>query len=170
MSQKDVVDSYASMIEISQKLAVEVRTSALTRLVWFVAIAGYVLLNAKPLWEALSGHTFSGSGIFWLSLPWVVSAFLGVITHFIVDEVSTRDNVYFTSKKTAVDLHKLKVEEGKEDPNEFIQIMNDTFPGIKEAKIALDRYARIGKWLERLTFLSLVFGFIWSLVGPLLLH
>jgi hypothetical protein len=105
----------------------------------------------------------------WLSVPWVLSAFLGVITHFLIDEVAAKDDLYFTKKLAAIDLHRIDAKDGKANPDEMLQIVRDTYPDIEQAKKAVDTWSFWSRWFERLTFTSLVVGFIWAIVGPLVL-
>jgi len=120
-------------------------------------------------WEALGGRQFSGIELFWLSLPWVVSVLLSVITHFVIDEMGVRDDVLFTKKLTAIDHHRINIVEGKENPEEMLQIINDTHPYYKDDLKSVNRWSGLAKWLERCTFATLVIGFIWAVVGPLIL-
>lgn len=169
MSQKDIVESYEKVFLSFREPIRETRASARERLVWFVGIAGYALLNAKVYWEALGGRQFSGEEIFWLSLPWAFSAFLSVVTHFVIDEAGVRDDILFTKKLAAIDLHRIDLEEGKANLNEMVQIFSDTHPDYIDIKKSSDKWSSFAKWLERITFATLVSGFIWALVGPLIL-
>jgi hypothetical protein len=167
--KKEIVESYEKVFLSFREPIRETRTSARARLVWFVGIAGYALLNAKVYWEALGGRQFSGIELFWLSLPWVLSALLSVITHFIIDEVGVRDDILFTKKMAAIDLHRIDIIEAKDNPKEMLQIINDTHPDYKAIVKSVNRWAGLAEWLERCSFATLVMGFIWAVVGPLCL-
>lgn len=169
MNNKEFVESYEKVFLTFREPMRETRTSARTRLVWFVGIAGYALLNAKVYWEALGNRQFSGTELFWLSLPWIVSALLSVITHFVIDEVGIRDDVLFAKKLATIDLHRIHIVEGKENPEEMLQILNDTHPVYKDNIESVNRWSGLAKWLERCTFATLVIGFIWAVIGPLIL-
>jgi hypothetical protein len=169
MSRKEWVESYSRMHEASYKLAVEIRKSAMTRLVWFTAISGYALINGRLFWETVRGQSLTGVVLFWLSLPWGVSALLSIVTHFFVDEFNQRESQSFITKQSALDQLRIKHEEGKENPQEFRKILYDDFPGVKEAKASADRFEFVVRWLERATFFSLMVSFIWTVIGPLLL-
>jgi hypothetical protein len=169
MGKKEIVESYEKVFLSIREPIFKTRTSARERLVWFVGIAGYALLNAKAFWDALGNCQFIGIELFWLSLPWVISALFSVITHFIIDEVGIRDDIFFTQKLAAIDLHKIDIEEGKDDPSEMLQIINDTHPDYKDTKNSVDRWSSLARWMERGAFTTLVIGFIWAVVGPLVL-
>lgn len=140
MSGKEWVESFSRMHKNSYKLAVEIRKSAMTRLVWFTAISGYVLINGRLFWEAVREHPLAGVVLFWLSVPWGISAFFSIVTHFFVDELNQRENQFFITKQSALDQLIIKHEEGKENPQEFRQILYDNFPGVKEVKTSVDRF------------------------------
>ena len=169
MRKQDIVESYEKVFLTIREPIRETRTSARTRLVWFVGIAGYALLNAKGYWEALGGRQFSRIELFWLSLPWVVSALLSVITHFVIDEVGVKDDIFFTLKLAALDLHRINIVEGKDNPEEMLQIFKDTHPDYKDILKSVNRWSGLAKWLERCAFATLVIGIIWAVVGPLIL-
>jgi hypothetical protein len=169
MSKKDIVESYEKIFLSFRDPVFKTRASARERLVWFVGIAGYALLNAKVFWDALGNRQFVGIQLFWLSLPWVVSALLSVITHFVIDEVGIRDDILFTQKLAAIDLHKIDIEEGKDNPDEMLQIINDIHPDYKETRKSVDRWSSLARWMERSAFATLVIGFIWAIIGPLVL-
>lgn len=169
MSQKDILESYEKVFLSFREPIQKTRASARERLVWFVGIAGYAILNAKVYWEALGGRTFTGIEIFWLSLPWALSAFLSVITHFVIDEAGARDDILFTKKLATIDLYKIDIEEGKADLAKILRIFNDTHPDYIEIKKSSDKWSSFAKWLERITFAALVSGFIWALIGPMIL-
>ena len=113
MSQKDIMESYEKVFLTFREPIRETRASARQRLVWFVGIAGYATLNAKVYWEALGNRQFLGIEIFWLSLPWALSAFLSVITHFVIDEAGAKDDLLFTKKLATIDLYKIGDNSGK---------------------------------------------------------
>jgi hypothetical protein len=169
MGKKEIVESYEKVFLSFREPIQASRSSARARLVWFVGIAGYALLNAKGYWEALGGRQFSGIELFWLSLPWTISALLSVVTHFVIDEVGSRDDLLFTKKLAAIDLHRINIEDGNDNPEEMIQIFNDTHPDYKGTVKLVNRWSGFAKWLERCTFAALVIGFIWAVVGPLIL-
>ena len=169
MGEKEVVESYARQFGTFRPLAEQARSSARSRLVWFVALSGFVILNGKPLWDSIAGRAFTGVPLALLVLPWVIAAFVAVITHFIIDEVKVRDDLYAVKKAAAIDLYLENLQEGDADPREMLAIINDTSGDLKEAKSQSDRYATLARNLERVTFFLILVGFIWSLVGPFVL-
>jgi hypothetical protein len=169
MGSQEVVASYARLFVESRKMVAEIRSSARTRLVWFVAVAGFAFLNGPPFWSAIASRTFAGTDLVLLALPWAMSALLAVVTHFFVDEAAVKDDRYFVQKLAMVDLHLEAIKEGEDDPLEMLQIIDGTHTDLKKPKAAAERYACWARWLERITFALLVLGFIWSLAIPLVL-
>ncbi len=60
MGEREVVESYARQFATFGPMVEQVRSSARSRLVWFVALAGFVILNGKSLWDPLAGSSFTG--------------------------------------------------------------------------------------------------------------
>jgi hypothetical protein len=169
MGKKEIVESYEKVFLSFREPIKESRTSAKTRLVWFVGIAGYALLNAGPLSSAIAPHKLAGPSLLWLSLPWLLTALLGVVTHFLIDEAASRDDVFFAKKLAAIDLHRIAVTDGRDDPKEMLSIIDDTHPELKGAKQDTENWPAAARWLERATFAALVIGLFWAVIGPLLL-
>ena len=134
MTRLEVVESYFQTFSKSREFVSQTRASALTRLVWFVAISGYVLINGEPYWAKLAGKPLNTEQLFILSLPWLFAVFFSVVTHFLVDEVQVRDDKYFINKLATIDLHRIRVKEETEDPNEMKQLIEDTHPAFSEIK------------------------------------
>ncbi len=169
MSIKGVVDSYRRIFEGTREIAESTRLSAKTRLVWFVAISGFAVLNGKKLWDSIAPGEFIGLALVMLSLPWVLAAIFAVITHFIIDEAMVKDDNYYLKKLALIDLHMESIEHGDADPNEMSEIINDTHSDLEDAKKASDVWGNAARWLERITFIFVVLGFVWSMIGPFLL-
>ncbi|NOT04911.1 MAG: hypothetical protein HOP27_09975 [Anaerolineales bacterium] len=169
MGEKQIVESFARQSAAFRPLAQQVRSGARSRMVWFVALCGFVILNGKTLWDSIAQAYFSGLPLALLIFPWVIAALFAVITHFIIDEVDARDNLYIAHQSAALDLYLESLDEGDADPREMIAIMHDSTDELKAAKSELDKYSKRAQLFERITFACVVAGFVWSLVGPFLL-
>jgi len=169
LETKDVVESYSRIFGGFREIAEETRASARSRLVWFVAIAGFAILNGKKIWDPIADGEFTGIALALLALPWAISALLAVITHFIIDEAGVKDDHYYVMKLAAIDLHLESVKHGDADHMEMIKIINDTHPDLAEPKKMSEKWGNAAKWLERTTFFILVAGFLWALIGPFVL-
>ena len=166
MSEIEIVESYLKTIERHPEIVQETRRSTLSRMVWIAGITGFVLLNAQSLWEALIERSLSGQEAFWLSLPWVATAMLAVLTHILIDEVKVRDDEAFEEKMVAVELWLIDAKERGPNDLEMIAILNDSTPEIKKASEKLAPWVSWASRLERLTFVALLISFLWALVGP----
>jgi hypothetical protein len=170
MGTEQVVESYLRVFSGFKEIAESTRSSARTRLVWFVAIAGFAALNGKPFWDELGRVQFRGILLASLAAPWIVSALLAVITHFVIDEVKVKDDDYYVRKLAAIELHLESEKAGDADPANMVAIINDTHPDLKEASRQNNLWMKRAAWLERVTFGLLILGFIWSLIGPFILR
>ncbi len=94
---------------------------------------------------------------------------MAVVTHFVIDEAKVKDDLYAVKKAAAIDLYLESLIEGNADPREMLAIINDTSEDLKSPKAASERYSRLARTLERVTFLILILGFLWSVFGPFLL-
>jgi len=169
MTRLEVVESYFQTFSKSREFVSQTRASALTRLVWFVAISGYVLINGEPYWAKLAGKPLNTEQLFILSLPWLFAVFFSVVTHFLVDEVQVRDDKYFINKLATIDLHRIRVKEETEDPNEMKQLIEDTHPAFSEIKASLNKGLCWAKWFERLAFISILVGLVLAVVYPMMI-
>jgi hypothetical protein len=166
MNEIEIVESFIKTIERRFKIVQETRHSALSRLVWIVAIAGFVLLNGRSLWDVLVEQSLRGQEVFWLSFPWMVTAMLAVATHILIDELKIRDDDVFEVRRAAVDLWLIDAKESEPNDLEMLAILNDSTPELKKAVKGLSPWICLIKWLERLTFVALFISFLWTLVGP----
>jgi len=167
---EQVVESYLRVFSSFKEIAESTRSSARTRLVWFVAIAGFAVLNGKPLWDELGRVHFRGILLASLAAPWIICALLAVITHFIIDEAKVWDDDYFVRKLAAIELHLEKERAGDASPANMVAIINDTHPDLKEPGHRSNIWRKRAGWLERATFCFLIIGFLWSIIGPFLLR
>ena len=169
MQQDEIVQSLANATQRGIEQYQSLAQASRTRLVWFVGISGFALLNGKQLWDAISNNPLSGIDIFWLSLPWLLSVLFALTTHYLIDKAEIRFNKFFTNKLSLIELHKIQVTSGKDNIEEFTKIIYDEDPDIKKLKNSADRWISWVNRFETLTFASLVFGFIWSILFPLCL-
>jgi len=170
MAEKDIVESYREKIVIARQMGVDGRAATLTRLVWFVGIAGYVLVNGRQLWDGIAGVPLVGFQLFCLTLLWVLSALAAVAAHVLVDEVGAKDNLYFITKLAAIDLYQEALQEANPDPYEMVAIMNDKPANISRFKAASDALARKALVAYQACLWLLGIGFVWSTIFPLWLR
>ena len=169
MRTEEVIESYSRIFGGFYEMAEKTRASAKNRLVWFVAIAGFAILNGKNFWDPVADGEFTGVALALLALPWAIAALLAVVTHFVIDEVGVRDVLFFVKKRAAIDLHLKRVKDGQADHMEMIKIINSTHRDLVEPKKTVERWLCAARWLERIAFIVLALGFLWALIGPFVL-
>ena len=169
MGTVEVVEAYLRVFSGFRDIAESTRNSARNRLLWFVAIAGFAILNGNPLWDGLGRVHFSGILLAALAAPWVLSALFAVVTHFIIDEAKVRDDDYFVKKLTLIELQLEAERANRADPNNMKAIINDTHSDLVEPRRDTERWGNSAKWLERITFWLLIIGFLWAMTGPFIL-
>jgi len=159
-----------SFYEITKRGAEQFKTyinSSKTRLVWFVGISGFALLNGEKLWSKISSTDVEGLNFLWLSLPWLLSILLALISHYVMDQVIIKFNKYTDNKLSMIDLHGNKITRGNFDVEEFELLLYDEHPDLKDLKESTDTYLNWANRFEISSFAFLVFGFIWSVLYPI---
>jgi hypothetical protein len=167
--RKEIVESYLVSLNRSYEFISTLLQSTKTRLVWFVGLAGFGLINAQSYWENLAGIKLSDFRVFWFSLPLISSMVFGIITHFLTDELAIKDFAHLNSKISMLDLHLIKIEQGNEDANEFSLLILDKHPDLKNVRDQVSKYSLWTRWLERITFFLFLFGFVWIVIGPIVI-
>lgn len=159
------VMSYRGGLQRYQSQAAIIRSNALSRMVWFVAIAGYVMFNGKPFLDAIRCGPTLGKTLLVLSLPWAVAAVMAVISHFLMDEASAIDVQVHEGRLAVIDVLILKIQSGRARPEDVVQMLDDKEPNVAREKARLKRWGNAAKWAERATFALLLLCFAWSVVG-----
>jgi hypothetical protein len=143
---------------------------ALTRLVWFVAIAGFALLNVNRLAADIIGEKLTRIQLVLLILPWVFVALSGVVTHYLIGETVAEDNKYYVLMQHTLRAW-LAYPPAKPTVKEVLEILNidetdDDLIVLKKKAAELSEQANT--W-ENITLVGLIFSFLWSVIFPLLL-
>jgi hypothetical protein len=166
----EIVRSFARTVEreIEQRKALVQQTR--TRLVWFVAISGYVLLNGKTLWESIIARTATGSEILMLSAPWLISSLMAFLTHYLCDRAEMNSHKFYSNKLVMIDLHLTDLASEQPDLEMFKSLLFDEAPEIKTLKKDADSLVKKVNTFESLSLLFIVLGFAWSIGIPYLLR
>lgn len=69
MDKVNVLESYAERLSKNQELDASQNKSSASRLVWFVAIAGYAFLNVPMYLKAISEDSVNGMMLIIISAP-----------------------------------------------------------------------------------------------------
>lgn len=158
----DVVIGFCKQLERHYSHISKSNDSAQTRLVWFVAIAGFGLLNSRSFSKEILGHEIVGCDLIILASPWAIAGILGIASHWILGEFTTCEGDYHmwrlnqysfitTNSNTAT----------SEQVNAFIEETESANP---EAKISRDRLYPWAKGTERATFVFLSISFLATVV------
>ena len=173
---KNQIESVYYAFKEHHEFALENIKAMQSRLVWFVGISGYALLNSKSIWESVNGGQVSGLSIVWLSTPWLLCALLGAVTHFLLGQLVKQLNRQRHLRLLSLSLQKGTAiginTEGdlKTELNKIMEVISSESPELKKAEKSVGAWNWWCLLFDRLTFLALVFGFIWSVIGPLILQ
>lgn len=101
-------------------------TPAKTRVVWRVRIESQTMPNAAAPTSVTASHHQAGQSLFWISLPWLLTAHVGVVSHIMIDEAAAREDLSFAMKLAAIDPHRMTIGDSRDDPWDMLSIINDT--------------------------------------------
>ena len=103
-----------------------------------------------------------------ISAPWALTAVFGVITHWILGELASKDNQYYVNLIGSI--YSLIVKKGgKITDQQVLDILNESDSVIQESRKSVRQLEPWVKWMSHLTFFSLSFSILWSIVSVLLL-
>ena len=168
MEKGRFLESYAESLSKRQELVASQNESSAARMVWFVAIAGYAFLNVPIYLKALSEESVSGLMLVLISAPWALTAVFGVITHWIHGELTSKENQYNTN--LTGNIYSLMMTMGdKATDDQVLNILNEKDSDIQECRQSMDKLEAWVKWMAHLTFFSLCFSILWSVVIVLII-
>lgn len=162
------IEEFTKGLSRDFKIISESNKGAASRLVWFVAIAGFGFLNIRTFAETALNAELCKTQLILLSLPWALTAVVGIVSHWLLGELIARDNNYYILKQHAI---RAFLATARKEPSleEVLSILNvdDTDNEVKEKK---ELVAQLHPWVtraERITFALLLFAFAWSVAFPL---
>ena len=167
---RGLVERYFEQVKRHPEIAKGTNRSAQRRLVWFVAISGFAVLNGQVLWSALMRRTVDGTDLLVLAIPWVVTALLSIAAHILIDQVEVYDNLAFEMKYASLNILLDKFD--KKQPvsgREFMDILGEETDQLREAGARLKPWLTWARRAENWAQVALFISFLWMLVGPLLL-
>ena len=168
MDKVNVLESYAERLSKNQELAASQNKSSASRLVWFVAIAGYAFLNVPIYLRAISDDSVSGMMLIIISAPWAFTAVFGVITHWILGEQASKENQYYA--RLIGSIYSLIMTKGdKITDQQVLNILNESDSDLQECRQSGEKLEPWVKWMSHLTFFTLSFSILWSVVFVLIL-
>ena len=168
MEKVKILEGYAERLSKNRDLIASLNQSSAARLVWFVAIAGYAFLNVPIYLRSLSEDSVSGSMLIVISAPWALTAVFGVITHWILGELTSIDYQCYDDRIQSI--YSLIMTNGdKITDDQILDILNEKDSGIQECRRGVEKRKPWVKWMSHLTFFSLCFSILWSVVFVLIL-
>ena len=146
MDKVQVLESYAERLSRDQELVASQNKSSASRLVWFVAIAGYAFLNVPIYLNTISGDSLSGIMLIVISAPWALTAVFGVITHWILGEQSSKENQYYASLTSSI--YSLIITEGdKITDQQVLELLNEKDRDNQKFRQSREKLGYWGKWM-----------------------
>ena len=159
MDKVNVLESYAERLSKNQELDASQNKSSASRLVWFVAIAGYAFLNVPMYLKAISEDSVDGMMLIIISAPWALTAVFGVITHWILGELTSKDIQYYANLIGSI--YSLIVEKGdKITDQQVFYILNESDSVIQESRKSVRQLEPWVRWMSHLTFFTLSFSIL----------
>lgn len=151
----EIVTNFGRTLDRAQQSEVEPRKSERDRLVWYVGIAGYVLLNANESWKVLLGRDLGPNDLLSLSVPWTVAALLALLAHLATDEWFERDSLQYHALSAEVDRLRSLGAERAIDSQEVVDLIGSSTPHLSTLKLRVERSGWWARWLRRAAFTTL---------------
>jgi len=103
-----------------------------------------------------------------ISAPWAITAVFGVITHWILGEQASKENQYYA--RLIGSIYSLIMTKGdKITDQQVLNILNESDSNLQECRKSGEKLEPWVKWMSHLTFFTLSFSILWSVVFVLIL-
>ena len=170
MSVESIVESFVSGVKLDMEQGRRLAESTRARQVWFVAIAGFALLNSPKIWEGILARPLRPGEYLLMALPWLVASIAALCTHYLGDLHEIKRHKYFTNRLAELDLFLEATREGEIDPLTWKQLVNDETEAMKPLKQDADAFASKVNRSERIAFASIAAGLAWTVILPAILQ
>lgn len=157
------IDTLKSLLNSTQRnysLADLINKSALSRLVWFVAISGFGLTFSWQFLDRLQIEHIPIVAIILISAPWLISAILSIAAHYSIDEMVRFDQLHIAAKISLIELLTIDLQRDKEVTDQAVQIINDTHPAYREYVANAKQWNKVTTLIERSSLITLLISFI----------
>jgi hypothetical protein len=168
MDKLKIINSYAERISQALELRESTNKASASRLVWFVAIAGYAFLNVPVYIKALSDEPVSGVTLVVITIPWVLTALLGVVTHWLLSELIALDNLWYITYMANINAF-IVTKDGEITDRQLLDLLDEKDPNVQARRKNVERLEPWVKWAERFTFFFLCISFVSSVAYALAL-
>lgn len=158
--------SYEEAFIRARPLTESTFTEARKRLVWFLGIAGYVLVNGVSFWPTLLAQPLGSRSFIVLASPLILAAIAAVGTHLYLDYVDEADTEFYLAKLASIQQFQFLRQDL--DPNAAALwraiVLNDgnLAPYAARAKSFSDSF----RFWEKVPVILLAAGFVWTFAGP----
>lgn len=164
-----LIDRYISTTKLEMEQGQRLSESTRTRQVWFVAISGFALLNARILWEGMFHRQLYGIEYLILALPWLISALFAVRTHYLCDQYDIISGKFYLNKIAELYLFQDYTKHGAIDAQKWEDLVWDRTENLKLLKKDVDAFGPKLNRSERIAFGGIGFGFFWAIVMPFII-
>ena len=164
------IEEFSAGLSRDQAIVSDSNKGSATRLVWFVGISGFALINFPPLADRLASTPLNSIQLLVISTPWVLTAVLGVLAHWLLGDLVARDNEYYILKQHALRAFLANAEAKPEiaDVHEMINV-DDTDKDVALLRSRVTRLFPSASRIERATFILLIVSIIVTVLYPTIL-
>jgi len=157
------VKGFCDQLERHFTLICKTNDSAKTRLVWFVAISGYGLLNVRSFSQAVIGRDVIGYDLIILAVPWAVAGILGIVSHWVLGEFTASESHYHMWRLNKYYAFIAKIGDSA-SRDQVIKLLDETEGADPLEKKSRERLYPWAKGLEIATFLVLALSFLVTII------
>jgi ribose/xylose/arabinose/galactoside ABC-type transport system permease subunit len=168
MDKLKIIESYAQRISQANELVESNNKASASRLVWFVAIAGYAFLNVPVYIKALSDEPVSGVALVVITIPWALTALLGIVTHWLLGELIDLDIIWYITYMADINAF-IVTKDGEVTDRQLLDLLDEKDKNVQARRKNVERFKPWVQWAERLTFFFLCMSFVWSVACALAL-
>ena len=137
----------------AHELTHKLENENVSRVVWFVGISGFAILNMPNVFSDKSSLTFLDF------LPWILTVIFGVMAHWSHRNVSIENYSFFIAKRESL-MSFILGGANNATHKKFEEIMLNKTDVLQDVSKKLDRASGYASQLERLTFLSFLAGLL----------
>lgn len=162
----EMIDGVGRNLDRFLQTVIATRAADSNRMIWYVGIAGYVLVNATTSWKTLLGRDLNGNELLCLSAPWALSALMALIANLVMDTWFERESLQYHAQRVSIDQLLVTETDPRRAIDKLEKILDCSDPQLAALKKSSSSWNVAATWLTRGAFLTLSVAFVWSLLGP----